>query len=136
MDIPTALIVDDREDQRKLYGMVEEYLQVRALIVSNVQEALDAFKSHTIDIVLLDVKMPERDGYECARLIREMDAKEDRHTPILGVSASVFEGDADKCMVAGMDAFIRKPFSLTDLKNTVHSLLGRSISGGGAANPW
>jgi CheY-like chemotaxis protein len=128
MNMPTALIVDDREDQRKLYGMVEEYLQVRALIVSNVQEALDAFKSHTIDIVLLDVKMPERDGYECARLIRELDETTGKHTPILGVSASVFEGDADKCMTAGMDAFIRKPFSLAELKNTVHSLLGSQVS--------
>jgi CheY-like chemotaxis protein len=126
MDIPTALIVDDREDQRKLYGMVEEYLQVRALIVGNVQDALEAFKSNTIDIVLLDVKMPERDGYECARLIREMDAKEDKHTPILGVSASVFEGDADKCMTAGMDAFIRKPFSLSELKNQVDALLSKA----------
>jgi CheY-like chemotaxis protein len=98
------------------------------LIVSNVQEALDAFKSHTIDIVLLDVKMPERDGYECARLIRELDETTGKHTPILGVSASVFEGDADKCMTAGMDAFIRKPFSLAELKNIVHSLLGSQVS--------
>ncbi len=128
MSLPTALIVDDREDQRKLYGMVEEYLQVQALIVGNVQEALDAFKTHSVDIVLLDVKMPERDGYECARLIRQLDEVAGRHTPILGVSASVFEGDADKCMTAGMDAFIRKPFSLADLKSTVHSLLGKPVA--------
>jgi CheY-like chemotaxis protein len=62
-------------------------------------------------LILMDVSMPGRNGYEATALIRETEKAKGRHTPIIGVTAHALKGDAERCIAAGMDDYVPKPVS-------------------------
>ena len=75
-------------------------------------EVLEAVRSHDYGLIFMDCQMPEMDGYEATRALR---AEEDgRHTPIVALTASAMEGDSQRCIDAGMDAYLTKPVHLDD----------------------
>jgi CheY-like chemotaxis protein len=67
----------------------------------------------------MDVQMPEMDGFEATRRIRQMEASTPRHTPIVATTAHAMAGDADRCLAAGMDGYVSKPISRKDLEEAV-----------------
>jgi CheY-like chemotaxis protein len=90
----------------------------RADVVANGQEAIDVLKTCPYDLVLMDCQMPEVDGYEATRRIRQEGSKAlDPRIPIIAMTASVMQNDRDKCIKAGMDDFIGKPVQQRELAN-------------------
>ncbi len=93
-------------------------------VVSNGQEALDARKNSDFDAILMDCQMPVMDGFEATQQIRlfESETGADRVT-VVALTANAMQGDRDKCLAAGMDDYLTKPYTLKDLFETLSSWL-------------
>jgi HAMP domain-containing protein/CheY-like chemotaxis protein/signal transduction histidine kinase len=104
----TALIVDD--DMRNIYALTSllERHKMHVLYAESGAEGIDVLEANSdIDVVLMDVMMPEMDGYEAMRRIREKE--EYRSLPIIALTAKAMKGDREKCMEAGASDYITKP---------------------------
>jgi len=86
------------------------------------QQALDAFQEWNPDAIFMDMKMPVMDGYEATRRIKEM--PEGADTPVIAITASVFDGDRSEVIDAGCDEFIGKPFKEAEVFGALENLLG------------
>jgi two-component system, sensor histidine kinase and response regulator len=78
------------------------------------REALASTRTNSFDLILMDVQMPEMDGFEATRLIRTEEPP-GRHTPIVAMTAHAMIGDRERCLAAGMDDYLSKPLDKTAL---------------------
>ena len=83
------------------------------------REALKRLDREPFDLVMMDVQMPEMDGYTAVRLIREREQKSGGHIPIIAMTANAMKGDREACLAAGMDDYVSKPISLKELAQAV-----------------
>ena len=87
------------------------------LVVSTGAETLEAWRKNHDSVILMDCQMPEMDGYEATRRIRETEAEQNlSHTRIIALTASTMQGDRELCLAAGMDDYISKPVHADELK--------------------
>lgn len=97
-------------------------------VAENGQEALEAMKNGTFDLVLMDCQMPLLDGYETTRCWRQLEQENDRlsndHLSIVAMTANSGREDRQKCLAAGMDGFVAKPVKWNNLVDTLNRLLG------------
>lgn len=89
------------------------------VVACNGGEAIDAFRRHSFDIILMDLQMPEIDGLTATRRIREMERSLNLHTPIIALTANSVDGDRDRCIAAGMDGYVSKPIRLAELRDAI-----------------
>ena len=116
-----VLVAEDNDANRKLIiALLEKWGHVVAS-VSNGNEALAALEREPYDVVLMDIQMPELDGMETTRRIRERERAGGGHLPIIAMTAHAMKGDREKCLAAGMDEYVPKPVTLDRL----HVLLER-----------
>ncbi|AFZ37912.1 response regulator receiver protein [Stanieria cyanosphaera PCC 7437] len=108
------LIVEDYPDNRELLMIMLQAIGYQPDWVSNGQEAIALLEEQQYDVILMDCQMPEMDGYEATRVIRQRE-KSQRHTIIIGLTAHVMKGDRQKCLDAGMDDYLSKPIDLDKL---------------------
>ena len=88
-------------------------------VACNGQEAVEAFKNEHFDLVLMDMQMPEMSGYDATREIRRLEADSGQHIPIIAMTAHAMQGDRERCLQAGADGYLAKPFTLPDLIEVV-----------------
>ena len=79
------------------------------------------------DIILMDIQMPEMDGYEATRRIRSLDVPAAKEIPIIAMTANVFKEDVEKCLNAGMNGHIGKPLDATELIDLLTVYLGSGM---------
>lgn len=116
---PLVLVVDDDDNHQRLLELLADRLGITAYCVPSCQKALEALQKFSFDIVLMDYRMPEVDGCECARHIRAM--KELRSgIPIIAVTAHVTPDSQQECFDAGMNDFLGKPFTFEELHKTLY----------------
>jgi PAS domain S-box-containing protein len=82
---------------------------------ANGLEVLGALRTDSFDLILMDVQMPEVDGFQTTRRIREMEATTECHVPIIAMTAHAMAGDRERCLAAGMDDYIAKPLIKEDV---------------------
>jgi CheY-like chemotaxis protein len=116
---PLVLIVEDNEMQQRLYNLVKDEVGMIPYIVRSSQEAVLAAEALDFNLIIIDLHMPHIDGIECAKLLQELDRKRGTKTPTIAVTANAMLGDREKCMSAGMDDYLSKPFTLVELKKKI-----------------
>jgi CheY-like chemotaxis protein len=117
------LLAEDNVVNQRLAARILEKAGHSVLIVSNGREAIAALQCETIDLVLMDVQMPEMDGFEAARAIRKDEAGRKKHIPIIAMTAHAMTGDRGRCIAAGMDGYITKPIRAHDLLSLVENTM-------------
>jgi signal transduction histidine kinase/CheY-like chemotaxis protein len=102
------LVVDDSRVNQRVATRMLENMGHRVDVASNGTEAVAAVRDDAYAAVLMDCQMPEMDGFEATMAIRRLEGTA-KHTPIIAMTAGVMKGDEEKCIAAGMDAYISKP---------------------------
>jgi signal transduction histidine kinase/ligand-binding sensor domain-containing protein/ActR/RegA family two-component response regulator len=129
LDADRALAVLLAED-----NLVNQHLARRTIekwghqvtVVSTGREAVDAAQQRRFDLILMDVQMPEMDGFEATARIR---ARERGYrVPIVAMTAHALTGDRERCISAGMDGYVTKPIDLSKLRETIDDITGRSMT--------
>jgi len=118
------LLAEDNPVNQKVALLMLKKLGYRADVAANGREVLMTLKRQRYDAVLMDVQMPEMDGFEAAQVIKEMDPE--RRPKILAMTAYALEGDRERCLGAGMDGYISKPVQMKELKMALESLQSSS----------
>jgi signal transduction histidine kinase/ligand-binding sensor domain-containing protein/CheY-like chemotaxis protein len=126
------LVADDVTVNQKLLQRLLERLGHRVTVVANGQEALDLVSIEAFDLVLMDVQMPVMDGLASAAAIRQRERASHRYTPIIAVTAHAMQGDKERFIEAGMDAYVSKPVGRAELIDAVTLALASSSNVGAA----
>jgi len=112
-----VLLVEDYEGNVVMLSYILESMECVFDIARTGVEALNYYKKGHYDLILMDIQMPEMDGLTAAREIRKYEAENKRmQTPIIGMTAHATAGDKDKCLEAGMNAYLPKPIIEADLE--------------------
>jgi len=124
---PTAriLLAEDGLVNQKLAFAVLAKRSYQVTLVTTGKEALATLGREPFDVVLMDVLMPEMDGLEATRAIRELEQNSGKHLPIIAMTAGNSPQDVQRCLTAGMDAFVSKPFRQEELFATLDQFLGK-----------
>ncbi|MHB8118459.1 MAG: ATP-binding protein [Methanothrix sp.] len=110
------LVAEDNPINQKVAQAIMRKMGLRADVVANGQEAIDALQMIPYDLVLMDCQMPEMDGLEATRGIRQQGSKAlNPRIPIIAMTAATMQGDREKCIQAGMSDFIAKPVQKREL---------------------
>ncbi len=109
------LLADDNPVNQKLGVSLLVRRGHTVAVAGNGREALDALDRQPFDVVLMDVQMPEVDGFEATAAIRRREAGTGGHVPIVAMTAHAMKGDRERCLAAGMDAYISKPIRAEEL---------------------
>ena len=110
-----VLLAEDNAVNRKVATRLLEKRGHQVVVTTNGKEALAALQKGTYDLVLMDVQMPEMDGFEATQTIRDSERGTGFHQPIIALTAHAVIGDRERCLEAGMDGYLTKPLRPREL---------------------
>jgi CheY-like chemotaxis protein len=119
--VPTLRILlaeDGLVNQRVAMGLLKKHGH-QVVLANNGREAVESLDKQSFDGILMDVQMPEMDGFEATAAIREREQRTGRHIPIIAMTASAMKGDRERCLAAGMDGYVSKPIDPEQLYRAV-----------------
>jgi PAS domain S-box-containing protein len=126
---PTAvlrvLVAEDNAVNQRLATRLLEKRGHRVTVSGNGREAIEALANQTFDLVLMDVQMPEMDGFEATAAIREKEKHSGAQIPIIALTAHAMKGDRERCLAAGMDGYLSKPIRSQELDEILETYLAR-----------
>jgi CheY-like chemotaxis protein len=118
-EMPLILIVEDNEINMQI---VKSFLDIKGmnyLCANNGREAIEILEDKFVDLILMDIQMPQLNGYETTKIIRKIEGNIEKHTPIIAMTAYAMTMDKKKCIENGMDGHISKPFNLEELNKVI-----------------
>jgi signal transduction histidine kinase/DNA-binding response OmpR family regulator len=121
------MLAEDNRVNQKLAVRLLERVGHSVLVAGNGREAVAAFRREAFDLILMDVQMPEMDGLEATAVIRAAEADTGRHTPIVAMTAHAFAEDRERCLAAGMDAFLTKPVRVAQLHQVIAHVVDPAV---------
>jgi PAS domain S-box-containing protein len=125
------LAEDDPVNQRLAMRLLEKR-GFEVVAATDGKQALAAFDAADVDLILMDVQMPEMDGFEATRLIRRSERAAGGHVPIIALTAHAMKGDKERCLTAGMDGYISKPVRADEFFQVIEGLLAVPLAPGDA----
>jgi CheY-like chemotaxis protein len=125
------LLAEDNAVNQRLAVTLLEKRGHKVVVAGNGREALAALDRESFELILMDVQMPEMDGFAATRAIREREASADggrapgssAHIPIIAMTAHAMKGDRERCHEAGMDSYVSKPIRAQELFQVIESLI-------------
>ncbi len=121
-----VLVAEDNLVNQTLAAKLLDKLGHTTVLAANGAEALAEWGRQTFDVILMDVQMPELDGFQATRQIREAEKTSGAHVPIVAMTAYAMSGDREQCLQAGMDGYVSKPVSRTALEQALEQHACRS----------
>ncbi len=115
------LLAEDNAVNQKLAVRMLEKRGHTVAVANDGREALAALENESFDLVLMDVQMPEMDGFEATAAIREKESATGEHIPIIAMTAHAMKGDRERCLEAGMDDYISKPINVEKLYEIIEA---------------
>jgi two-component system cell cycle response regulator DivK len=120
---PTILCIEDHSDNMMLIRRIFRPDSYNLIGARNGEEGLAIVESQELDLILLDINLPDIDGYEIARRIRSSSKPGLTQIPIIAVTANAMKGDAQKAIEAGCTRYMSKPINIVELAETVDALV-------------
>ena len=118
------LVAEDNPVNQRLACKQLERLGHSVVLASTGVQALEMLERQLFDLVFMDVQMPEMDGLEAARLLRQKEAFSGTHLPVVAMTAHAMEGDREICLNAGMDSYVSKPI----VKNLMLAAMSEALA--------
>jgi signal transduction histidine kinase/CheY-like chemotaxis protein/HPt (histidine-containing phosphotransfer) domain-containing protein len=125
-----VLLVEDNPVNLEVGVGILESFGCKVETAANGVEALDRYANGEYGLIFMDCQMPEMDGFEATTEIRKQEANSDRRTPIVALTASAIEGDREKCLAAGMDDYVPKPFTAHQMRSALAAWLKPAAASG------
>jgi len=120
------LIVEDNKiNQFLLKTILTKQNFTQIFVANNGKEAIDIVQKNNINLILMDLHMPEMDGYETTKFIRNHMPPEKQNIPIIAITAAVIQGEKEKCIEFGMNEYISKPFKPDELFKIISKLISK-----------
>jgi len=131
---PRVLVAEDDEPNQQVFRIMLERRGYSVRIVANGRQALAAVDEESFDLLLLDVRMPEMDGWQVVESLRRGEGENPGRgrLPVIALTAMAQKRDRDRCMQAGMDEYLTKPLRAAELYATLDRVLARQ----GKATGW
>ncbi|HEY7966269.1 MAG TPA: ATP-binding protein [Solirubrobacteraceae bacterium] len=126
---PQVLVAEDSQINQIVAARSLERCGCRVDVVGNGHDALEAIASKRYDAILMDCQMPGMDGYEATRELRAREVGQDRHVPVIAMTAQAMEGDRERCLAAGMDDFVTKPMRYAELAEVLRRWIPARVEG-------
>jgi PAS domain S-box-containing protein len=123
-----VLLAEDNEVNQRIALAMLKRLGHRAVLASNGQAAVDQTERDAFDVVLMDVQMPLLSGLDAAAMIRRRERYTGGALPIIALTAHAMEGDKERCLAAGMNAYLSKPFTLLELKAALDDVAAEKVA--------
>jgi len=117
------LVAEDTPFNQTFILRLLEKNDFQPILVENGRQAVEVFDPELFDVILMDVQMPEMDGFEATREIRKIEARSGGRIPIIAMTAYATEGDRERCLEAGMDSYVSKPISAAKLFKAIEALV-------------
>jgi two-component system sensor histidine kinase/response regulator len=117
-----VLLVEDHPVNQKVASRMLEGLGHRVTSAANGRQALETLEANQFDVVLMDVQMPEMDGFEAVAAIRRRELSLATHLPVIALTAHAMKGDRERCLAAGFDHYLAKPIRAEELRQVLESL--------------
>jgi two-component system sensor histidine kinase/response regulator len=121
-----VLLAEDNAVNQTLAVRLLERRGFTVSVVCDGRAALQALEREDFDFILMDVEMPELDGFQVTAAIREKEKLAGGHIPVIAMTAHVLKGDQDRCLSAGMDGYVSKPIRTSELMAAIEKLTGAS----------
>ncbi len=128
-----VLVVEDNVVNQRVIALMLERQGCRVDVAANGVEAVEAAARGAYDLIFMDCQMPEMDGYEAARALRERERRGAARTPIVAMTANALGGDRELCLGAGMDDYLSKPITAVGLRDALARWLPRGAADGARA---
>ena len=119
----TILYIEDNPDNRALVQRALEAKGYRFVWAQNGLDGLEMVKTSKPNVILLDINLPDIDGYEVARRLRSESSRNMLYVPIIAVTANALRGDAEKALAAGCDVYMSKPINIRELWARIEAFL-------------
>lgn len=113
------LVAEDDSTSRKLIANICHYKGWEIIQADDGMQTIELFKKQKYDAIIMDIQMPEVDGYKATAIIRHLESVSGRHTPIIAMTAYALPGDREKCLESGMDDYLSKPINIEEFYNKV-----------------
>jgi PAS domain S-box-containing protein len=130
-----VLLAEDNAVNQRLATRLLEKRGHRVMVAANGLEAMEALAKETFDLVLMDLQMPEMDGFQATTAIREKEKASGAHLPIIALTAHAMKGDRERCLAGGMDGYLAKPIRSQDLDEILNAHVARKMKSAQTPEP-